>query len=56
MRREFLQINAQLKDMKQTDKELARIEVLQVNRFKNKTVIHTKVFLCKDQHPFSLYG
>lgn len=40
MRREFLQINAQLKDMKQTDKELARIEVLQVNMYNNKVVFH----------------
>lgn len=30
MRKEFLQINAQLKDMKSIEKELAKVEILQV--------------------------
>jgi len=30
MRKEFLQINAQLKDLKSIEKELAKVEILQV--------------------------
>lgn len=33
MRKEFLQLNAQLSDIKKIEKELANIEVLQVNTF-----------------------
>lgn len=37
MRTEFLQINAQLNDMKKTEKELAKIEIQQVQGIRFKT-------------------
>lgn len=37
MRTEFLQINAQLSDMKKTEKELAKIEIQQVQTIRFKT-------------------
>jgi len=45
MRKEFLQINAQLKDMKKIDEELAKIEIRQVlhigiKKFKYKLYIY----------------
>lgn len=47
MRKEFLQINAQLKDLKSIEKELVKVEILQVGLYRNIWVIGIRYIMLK---------